>query len=113
MQAASDSFLGWTQGRHGRHFYVRQLRDMKLSALIESFDGDILRGYAEMCGWALARAHARSGDAAMIAGYMGSSRTFDEAICDFAVDYADQAERDHKAFMHAVREGRVPALMES
>ena len=60
-----------------------------------------------MCGWALARAHARSGDAAMIAGYMGSGSIFDEAICDFAVDYADQAEQDHKAFVKAVREGRV------
>jgi hypothetical protein len=113
MQSASDSFLGWMQGRRGRHFYVRQLRDMKLSANIEGMDDDILRGYAEACGWALARAHARSGDAAMIAGYMGSGRTFDEAIGDFAVDYADQAERDHEAFVKAVREGRVNALVES
>ena len=67
----------------------------------------LLRRYAEACGWALARAHARSGDAAMISGYMGSSGIFDDAICDFAVDYADQAERDHKAFVKAVREGRV------
>ena len=113
MQAASDIFLGWTQGRRGRHFYVRQLRDMKLSAIIEGFDDEILRGYAEACGWALDRAHARSGDAAMISGYMGSGGIFDEAICDFAVDYADQAERDHKAFVQAVREGRVTALVES
>lgn len=113
MQAASDIFLGWTQGRRGRHFYVRQLRDMKLSAIIEGFDDAMLRVYAEACGWALARAHARSGDAAMISGYMGSSRTFDEAICDFAVDYADQAERNHKAFVKAVREGRVKAVVES
>ena len=67
----------------------------------------------KLCGWALARAHARSGDAAMIAGYMGSGRTFDEAICDFAGDYADQAERDHKAFVKAFREGRVKAVIES
>jgi len=113
MQAASDIFLGWSQGHRGRHFYVRQLRDMKLSAIIEGFDDQLLRGYAEACGWALARAHARSGDAAMISGYMGSSHTFDEAICDFAVDYADQAERDHKAFVKAVREGRVKAVVES
>ena len=113
MQSASDSFLGWTQGRRGRHFYVRQLRDMKLSPIIEGFDAEILQGYAEACGWALARAHARSGDAAMISGYMGSSVIFDEAICDFAVDYADQAERDHKAFVKAVREGRVEAVVES
>ncbi len=113
MQSASDIFLGWSQGHRGRHFYVRQLRDMKLSAIIEGFDDELLRTYAEACGWALARAHARSGDAAMISGYMGSSSMFDEAICDFAVDYADQAERDHKAFLKAVREGRVKAVVES
>jgi uncharacterized protein (DUF2252 family) len=113
MQSASDSFLGWTQGKRGRHFYVRQLRDMKISAEIDGMDDDILRRYAEACGWALARAHARSGDAAMIAGYMGSSRSFEEAICDFAGDYADQAERDHKAFVKAIREGRVKAVVES
>jgi uncharacterized protein (DUF2252 family) len=113
MQAASDSFLGWTQGRAGRHFYVRQLRDMKISAEIDSFDDAVLRRYAEACGWALARAHARTGDPAMIAGYMGSGRSFDEAVCDFAGDYADQAERDHKAFVKAFREGRVKAALES
>ena len=113
MQAASDSFLGWTVSQRGRHLYVRQLRDMKISAEIDTMDDDRLRRYAEACGWALARAHARSGDAAMIAGYMGSSRTFDEAICDFAGDYADQAERDHKAFVKAIREGRVKAVVES
>jgi uncharacterized protein (DUF2252 family) len=107
MQAASDSFLGWSQGKLGRHFYVRQLRDMKISA------DEILRRYADACGWALARAHARSGDPAMIAGYMGSGHSFDEAVCDFAGDYADQAERDHKAFMKAIREGRVKAVIES
>jgi uncharacterized protein (DUF2252 family) len=113
MQAASDIFLGWTEGKRGRHFYVRQLRDMKLSAIVEGFDDEILRGYAEACGWALARAHARSGDAAMISGYMGSGTIFDEAICDFAVDYADQAERDYKAFVKAVRQGRVEAHVDS
>ncbi len=113
MQSASDIFLGWSEGRLGRHFYVRQLRDMKLSALIEGFDDQDLRRYAENCAWALAKAHARSGDAAMISGYMGSGAIFDEAICDFAVDYADQAERDHKAFVKAIREGRVKAVVES
>jgi uncharacterized protein (DUF2252 family) len=113
MQSASDSFLGWTTGQHGRHFYVRQLRDMKLSAIIEGFDFEMLETYAEACGWALARAHARSGDPAMIAGYMGSGSIFDEAICDFAVDYADQAELDHKKFVKAIREGRVKAIAES
>jgi uncharacterized protein (DUF2252 family) len=113
MQSASDMFLGWSQGHLGRHFYVRQLRDMKISAEVETMDDDILRRYAELCGWALARAHARSGDAAMIAGYMGSGTTFDEAMCDFAVDYADQAERDHKDFVKAFREGRVKAVLET
>ncbi|MGH9870079.1 MAG: DUF2252 domain-containing protein [Candidatus Polarisedimenticolia bacterium] len=113
MQAASDIFLGWTQGHLGRHFYVRQLRDMKISADVESMDAQLLRQYADACAWALAQAHARSGDAAMISGYMGSGRTFDEAICDFAGDYADQAERDHKAFVKAIREKRVKAVIES
>jgi len=113
MQAASDSFLGWSQGRHGRNFYVRQLRDVKISAEIDSMDDELLRRYADACGWALARAHARSGDAAMMTGYMGSGHSFDEAICDFAGDYADQAERDHKAFVKAIREGRVKAVAES
>ena len=112
MQAASDIFLGWTQGRRGRHFYIRQLRDMKLSAVIEGMDFDALRGYVEACGWALARAHARSGDAAMISGYMGSSRAFDDAITSFSVDYADQAERDYKAFVQAHLDGRVEAASE-
>ena len=113
MQAASDSFLGWTVSPRGRHLYVRQLRDMKISAEIDTLDDEGLRRYAEACAWALSRAHARSGDPAMIAGYMGSSRTFDEAICDFAGDYADQAERDHNAFVKAIRDGRVKAVVES
>jgi len=112
MQSASDIFLGWGIGFQQRHYYVRQLRDMKISADIESMDADFLRRYAEVCGWALARAHARTGDSAMITGYLGSSQTFDEAICDFAFDYADQAERDYKAFVKAFREGRVKAVTE-
>jgi hypothetical protein len=86
---------------------------MKISADIDGMDDEILRRYADACGWALARAHARSGDAAMIAGYMGSGHSFDEAICDFAGDYADQAERDYKAFAKAIRAGRVKAVVES
>jgi uncharacterized protein (DUF2252 family) len=113
MQAASDIFLGWTQGKRGRHFYVRQLRDVKISADIDGMNAELLRRYADACGWALARAHARSGDAAVIAGYMGSGRSFDEAICDFAGDYADQAERDYKAFVKAIREKRVKVVGES
>jgi uncharacterized protein (DUF2252 family) len=112
MQSASDLFLGWGKGANGRDYYVRQLRDMKMSAIIEDFSAADLRSYGRVCGWALARAHARSGDAAMIAGYMGSSEVFDDALCDFAVEYADQAERDYKVFIRAVREGRLPATLE-
>jgi uncharacterized protein (DUF2252 family) len=113
MQAASDLFLGWSRGVSGNHFYVRQLRDMKLSAVIEDFDAADLRNYGRLCGWALARAHARSGDPAMISGYIGSSETFDTAICEFAVQYADQAQRDHHTFVKAIREGRIKATIES
>ena len=113
MQSASDLFLGWTRGRDGRDRYVRQLRDMKISAIIEDFDAGDLRAYGRVCGWALARAHARSGDAAMIAGYMGASETFDDAIAEFAVEYADQAHKDHRTFVKAVRQGRIEAALEA
>jgi Uncharacterized protein conserved in bacteria (DUF2252) len=113
MQSASDIFLGWGQGLNKKHYYVRQLRDVKISAIIEDWDANLLRGYSKICGLALARAHARSGDAAMISGYMGSSETFDDAICEFAVEYADQTQRDYRAWVKAVREGRVKATIES
>lgn len=109
MQAASDMFLGWSQGVTGRHFYVRQLRDAKISAVVEGFDLGLMQGYAGLCAWALARAHARSGDAAMIAGYMGASGTFDDAIGEFAMEYADQNERDYRGLVTAVKEGRIEA----
>ena len=107
MQSASDIFLGWSRGLNDRDVYVRQLRDVKLSAIIEDWDEDLLLEYGKVCGWALAKAHARSGDAAKIAGYMGSSSVFDDAISEFAVEYADQNERDYRAFIKAVREGRL------
>ena len=113
MQSASDLFLGWARGVNGRDVYVRQLHDVKIGAVVEDFDFDMLRAYARMCAWALARAHARSGDAAMISGYMGSSGTFDDAIGEFAVEYADQNQRDYRAFVRAVREERVKAIVES
>lgn len=109
MQAASDVFLGWTRGKNGRDFYVRQLRDMKLSAVIEDWDTGMLRQYGRMCAHALARAHARSGDAAMIAGYMGSGQTFDDAICEFATEYCSQNRNDFRSFLAAIREGRIEA----
>ena len=113
MQSASDLFLGWSRGSGGRDLYVRQLRDMKVSAIVEDFDAGDLRAYGRVCGWALARAHARSGDAAMIAGYMGASEIFDDAIAEFAVEYADQAHTDHRAFVKAVRQGRIKAAVEA
>jgi len=109
MQSASDLFLGWTSGEDGRARYVRQLRDMKISPIIESFEASDLKAYGRICAWALARAHARSGDPAMIAGYMGGSEVFDDAIADFAVDYADQAQRDYRTFVKAIRQGRLKA----
>jgi uncharacterized protein (DUF2252 family) len=107
MQSASDIFLGWTRGQNGRDYYFRQLRDAKLSAALEDWDGVTLREYGKLCGWALARAHARSGDPAKIAGYMGSNTTFEDAMCEFAVEYADQNVRDYRYFVKAIREGRI------
>ena len=112
MQSASDIFLGWSQGKAGRHFYLRQLRDMKLKPLVEVFDPATMVEYAAVCGWALARAHARSGDAAMIAGYLGKRDIFDRAIARFSGRYADQAERDHAVFMGAIRKGRIETYVE-
>jgi len=112
MQSASDIFLGWTRGRRGRDFYVRQLRDMKLSASIEGATPEQTMLYAELCGRTLAHAHAKSGDAALISGYLGKSDTFDQAIGKFALAYADQNEKDHAALVAAVKAGRLKALIE-
>ncbi|MCP3710070.1 DUF2252 domain-containing protein [Paraburkholderia sp. CNPSo 3274] len=112
MQSASDVFLGWSRGKNGRDFYVRQLRDMKMSVVIEALDAGLLRQYGRMCAHALARAHARSGDAAMIAGYMGSGGTFDDAITEFATEYSTQNRRDYREFIQAIREGRIQAAVE-
>jgi uncharacterized protein (DUF2252 family) len=109
MQAASDIFLGWFRGTGGRDFYWRQLRDMKGSANVETMSPDELVLYAGLCGWALARAHARSGDRVQIAAYLGKSERFDLAIADFARAYADQTERDHAALCAAVKSGRIAA----
>ncbi len=112
MQAASDIFLGWFRGTEGRDFYWRQLKDMKGSAKVEDMSPDELAIYAGLCGWALARAHARSGDRVQIAGYLGKSERFDGAISDFAHAYADQNERDHAALCAAVKSGRVTAAVD-
>ncbi len=112
MQASSDIFLGWTHGKRGRDFYLRQLRDMKMKVLVEVFNPKTMVDYATLCGWTLARAHAKSGDAAMIAGYLGKSDVFDRAIARFSELYADQAERDHAAFKQAIRTGRIAVEVE-
>lgn len=112
MQSASDIFLGWTEGRAGRHFYIRQLRDIKIKPLVEIYDEESMLQYAEFCGWALARAHAKSGDPAMISGYLGSNDRFDQAVGDFAVDYANQNEQDHDALLKAIRSGKIEVYQE-
>jgi len=113
MQAVSDIFLGWIRspGIDGqpRDLYVRQLRDWKGSAEIESMVPRGMRAYGELCGWTLARAHARSGDRVAIAAYLGSSSAFDVAVREFAEAYADQNERDHRSLVEAIASGRVLA----
>jgi uncharacterized protein (DUF2252 family) len=112
MQAASDIYLGWTKGGMdpGRYYYWRQLRDMKGSAEVESMTPVGLAIYARLCGWTLARAHARSGDAIAIAEYLGSNEKFDRSITDFSERYADQNERDYQTFTEAIRTGRLQVL---
>ena len=111
MQATSDIFLGWTKGAQADLFYYwRQLRDMKGSADVDAMIPEGMRYYAEICGWTLARAHARSGDPVAIASYLGSGDRFDRAMTDFAERYADQNERDYEAFTAAIRSGRLEAI---
>ena len=116
QQAQSDIFLGWTRvtGPDGidRDFYVRQLRDWKFSVPVEVMLPAGLTLYAQLCGWTLARAHARSGDRVALASYLGGSAKFDEAIADFAETYADQNERDYAAFQAAVKDGKAQAVTE-
>jgi uncharacterized protein (DUF2252 family) len=114
MQAASDIFLGWQRTEAGldgrsRDFYVRQLRDWKFSVPIESMVPSGLELYGALCGWTLARAHARSGDRIAIAAYLGGSDVFERAVAAFAAAYADQNERDHRSLADAVASGRIIA----
>ena len=109
MQAASDICLGWVRGPEDRDFYLRQLRDMKGSVEIATLAPNELALWGDACGWALARAHARSGDAVQIAAYLGVSDSFDRAIATFAEAYANQTERDYRAFLAAIKSGRIVA----
>jgi uncharacterized protein (DUF2252 family) len=106
MQAASDIFLGWARTKE-HDYYLRQFRDMKVSAEVETFRPGTLVGYATLCGWTLARAHAKAGGAAKIAGYLGSNDQFDDALAKYSEAYANQAERDFETFQKAVRSGRL------
>jgi len=115
MQPSSDVFLGWVTvaGPQGhRQFYVRQLRDAKIKPMVETMDAELLRIYAKACGRVLARAHAKTGDQATISGYLGTSDQFEEAMADFAMAYADQAERDYDALKAAVKNGKIKAYTE-
>ena len=109
LQAASDVLLGWAVGPAGRHFYIRQLQDQKGSAVIEAMTQDDLVTWGRLCGWALARGHARSGDPVAIAAYLGDDNAVDHALADFAAAYADQNEKDHAALLEAIKSGRVTA----
>ncbi|GAA2144825.1 DUF2252 domain-containing protein [Arthrobacter humicola] len=111
MQAASDIFLGWTRGaQEDRYLYWRQLRDMKGSAVVEAMKPLGMTLYANVCGWTLARAHARSGDPIAIAAYLGKSDKFDVSITDFSERYADQNDQDYQAFADAVHSGRLESI---
>lgn len=114
MQSASDLFLGWTTGPSGRHFYVRQLRDMKISAELENFDAETFAAYGHVCGRALARAHAKSsGYAAQISGYIGKGDALADALFKYAQHYTGQNERDFERFQLACRKGRLRARSEA
>ncbi|CAM2149123.1 DUF2252 domain-containing protein [Pararobbsia alpina] len=114
MQAASDPFLGWAAGPLGRHVYFRQLRDMKLSPEIELYSADLLEQYGRLCGWVLARAHAKAGGMAIeLSSYIGKSDAFALALTDYATAYADQVEKDFEVFQKACRDGKLEARSDS
>jgi uncharacterized protein (DUF2252 family) len=109
LQSASDVFLGWTRDEEGHDYYFRQLRDMKMSVPLERISKTCWQEYVEVCGWVLARGHARTGDAAQIGGYAGKKDTLDRAIAKFAITYAEQTERDHEVLVKAIKSGRLRA----
>ena len=113
LQAAGDVLLGWAVGPGGRHFYLRQLQDQKGSAVIEAMTQADLVAWGRLCGWALARGHARSGDPVAIAAYLEDDNAVDHALADFATAYADQNEQDHGALVRAIESGRIAATMDA
>jgi sugar/nucleoside kinase (ribokinase family) len=114
MQAASDIFLGWQRvteaGGNERHYYVRQLHDWRASVQPERMGPKGMNAFGQLCGWTLARAHARSGDRVAIAGYLGAKDRFEQAMVAFARTYADQGERDFEAMQAAAAEGRIEVV---
>jgi uncharacterized protein YaiL (DUF2058 family) len=108
LQAAGDILLGFAKGPTGRHIYVRQLRDAKVKPQLETMSPKHFRRYAATCGEVLARAHARTADAVVLAAYLGKGTSFDEAIADFALAYARQTEQDHESLQKAIKSGRLP-----
>jgi uncharacterized protein (DUF2252 family) len=112
IQPFSDPFLGWTKAKLGRHYFFRQLRDIKISLKVETFGKTEMIAYADWCGQAMALSHSRSGDAAMLSGYMGTSDTFDKAIASFSFAYADQNEKDYASLKRAIKEGKITAQVE-
>jgi len=110
MQTVSDIFLGWARSKNGVDFYVRQLRDMKSSANPENFTPRIIVEYATLCGWALAKSHAKAGRAPEISGYLGKSDVFATAVTEFAEKYADRTEKDFELLKKAEKEKRIMAV---
>lgn len=108
MQSASDMFLGWTHDDQNRFFYIRQLRDAKVKPVLEIMKSENMTDYAKACGWALARAHARSGDPSLLSGYLGKGDEFADAISEFSLLYADQNETDYNKMLKAIKEGKLP-----
>lgn len=112
LQAASDIFLGWGNDSTGRAYYVRQLRDMKMSVVVEQMSLPELGEYGRLCGWALARAHAKAGDAVTVSGYLGTGTQFDDAMGDFGIAYATQVNQDFETLMQAAKSGRIVAQVD-
>lgn len=113
MQSASDMFLGWTQDDQNKFFYIRQLRDAKVKPVLEIMKARNMEDYAKACGWALARAHARTGDPSLLSGYLGNNDEFANAIAKFSISYADQNDEDYNKLLQAIKEGRLPISAET